>query len=346
MNHIICLIDRGDAALAVVLLQRFVAENPGDRDAEMRLGKLLGDASGHPADAGRMTGPVRFDAWVASEFGHDSNINRAASAKMIEIPLLNYRSLSLPDLLVQRGSSFAGLLAGAEIRLPLSGSLKAELRAQAGVRGNFSEQSYLPHNYSGLARLEKNVGRSSVGIRVSVAQQWVAKYRLLERSGLRLHVSTPLTDVFDVSLSAEEAGNTYPMFENLRTRERSKEIRIGYAPLKLQFGVYWGDEDSSGPVKDLDRSFNGLSGGWRLPINETCRLAIDVSTGTSSYRQFSRLFATQRKDSQTEVVVAVQFRLGDGWSLAPRISVERNRSSMALNGYRRAQYLAELRKDF
>jgi hypothetical protein len=114
----------------------------------------------------------------------------------------------------------------------------------------------------------------------------------------------------------------------------------------LQLGAYWGREASRNEIKDLDRNFDGMSIGWRYPISESSRLAIDASSGQSRYHQFSRLFATRRSDRQTDLSVAVQIRLSDGWSLTPRLLMERTRSSMALNQYRRSQYLAELRKDF
>lgn len=348
LESVRCLMERGHTALAVLLLQQLLAADESNREAALLLEELLGVA--RSPQAGSLPAPQgessMIAGWIAGEVGHDSNINRATSAKVIDIPLLNYRSLSLPDLLVERPSGFAGLNAGATIRVPITQALRASLQGQASLRGNFSELPYLPHNYLFAAQLDQDVGDISVGIAGSAAQQWVAKFRLLERNAARVHVATLAAATFGLALSTEWASNTYPLFDNLGTRENTIELRASYRPYNLQLGAYWGREASRNEIKDLDRNFDGMSIGWRYPISESSRLAIDASSGQSRYQQFSRLFATRRSDRQTDLSVAVQIRLSDGWSLTPRLLMERTRSSMALNQYRRSQYLAELRKDF
>ena len=349
LESVRCLMERGHTALAVLLLQQLLAADESNREAALLLEELLGRAAKSPlvgslpASRGES---VTVAGWIAGEVGHDSNINRATSAKVIDIPLLNYRSLSLPDLLVERPSGFAGLNGGATIRVPITRTLRASVQGQASLRGNFSELPYLPHNYLVAAQLDKDVGDISVGMGGSLAQQWVAKFRLLERNAARVHVASQPAATFGLALSTEWASNTYPLFDNLGTRENTIELRASYRPYNLQLGAYWGQEASRNAIRDLDRSFDGMSIGWRYPITESSRLAIDASSGQSRYRQFSRLFATQRSDRQTDLSVAAQIRLADGWSVTPRLMMERTKSSMALNQYRRKQYLAELRKDF
>ena len=340
---------RGQTALAILLLQQLLAADESNQDAALLLDEQLRKAAPLQSVNSRLPPQkesLGITGWVAAELGHDSNINRATSATVIDIPLLNYRSLSLPDLMVERPSSFAGLNGAATVRLPITQTLRASLHGQASLRGNFSEIAYLPHNYLVAAQLDQDVGNTTVGIGGSLAQQWVAKFRLLERRAAKVQVATQPTTTFGLALSAEWASNTYPLFDNLGTRENIIELRGTYRPLNLQFGAYRGEEASRSTIKDLDRSFDGVSVGWRYPITDTWRLVIDASSGQSRYAQFSRLFATQRSDRQTDLSVALQIRLTDGWSVTPKMMIERNQSSMALNQYRRTQYLAELRKDF
>jgi hypothetical protein len=346
LKAIRCFMDRGQTALGILLLQQLLAADELNKDAALLLEEQLGKAT-KPSPAGSPTrGSVGATGWLAAELGHDSNINRATSATAIDIPLLNYRSLSLPELMVQRPSSFAGLSGGATVLIPITQTLRATVHGQAGLRGNFSELAYLPHNYLAVARFDQDVGSATIGIGGSMAQQWVAKFRLLERSATRIQVAIKPTADVGVALSAELARNIYPLFENLGTRENMIELRGTYQPLNLQFGAYRGAEASRNEIKDLDRTFDGISIGWRYPISESIRLAIDASSGRSRYGQFSRLFATQRSDHQTDLSLALQIRLADGWSAMPKLMAERNDSSMVLNQYRRTQYLVELRKDF
>lgn len=347
LEYIRCLLDKGHTALAIVLLQQVVADDPSNHEAssllEVHLDKV---ASRPPVPVAQPAIGIGIIGWLAAELGHDSNINRATSAKVIDIPLLNYRSLSLPDLLVEKRSSFAGLQGGAAVRLPLTPGLRAIIHGQAGIRANFAEVSYLPHNYFLGAQLEHDIGRTTVAIGGSASQQWLAKYPLLERSAVRIQATTKPTVDYEVGIAADSAWNIYPQFDKLNTREHSIELRAAYRPFGLQIGAYWGEEASHGTIKDLDRTFDGLALGWRRPLTETWRLAVDASYGRSRYQQFSRLFANHRSDRYSELSLAMQIRLADNWSLTPRLTLERNDSSMALNGYRRTQYLVELRKDF
>lgn len=347
LEYIRCLLDKGHTALAIVLLQQLVANDPSNHEASSLLEEHLNKvASGPTVPVAKPATGVGINGWLAVELGHDSNINRATSAKVIDIPLLNYRSLSLPDLLVEKRSSFAGLQGGAAVRLPLTPGLRAIIHGQASVRGNFAELSYLPHNYFFGAQLEHDIGSTTVGISASASQQWLAKYPLLERSAVRIQLATKPTDAYEVGIAVESARNIYPQFDKLSTSENSIELRAAYRPFGLQIGAYWGEEASRGTIKDLDRTFDGLAFGWRHPLTETWRLAVDASYGRSRYQQFSRLFANHRSDRHSELSLAMQIRLADSWSLTPRLTLERNDSSMALNGYRRTQYLVELRRDF
>jgi hypothetical protein len=349
LSLIRCLLERGHTALAILLLQQLLAVDESNQTAaallDEQLGKIAKPDVAHAVDM-PWGGPVLVSAWLAAEAGHDSNINRATSAKVIDIPLLNYRSLSLPELLVERPSSFAGLSGGVVAGVPITPTLRASFQVQAGLRGHVSELAYAPHNYLAAAQLEQDIGSSSLGIGGSAVQQWLAKYRLLERNAIRLQAATRATETVGLVLSAEWASNTYPQFQGVGTRENSIELRASYRPFNLHVAAYQGEEASRTAIKDLDRSFDGLSVGWRHPISESWRLAIDASSGRSRYKQFSRLFATRRSDRLMELSLALQIRLGTGWSLMPKVMMERADSSVALNGYRRTQYLAELRKDF
>lgn len=345
LHSVRCHLQQGSKARAILLLQRLVAQDPANLEAAALLNEQLAKAASlpsppPPAEHGSLSG------WISAEAGHDSNINRATSAKVIDVPLLNYRSLALPDLLVQRRSGFAGLQAGMAYRMPLATSVRADLQAQASLRANFAETSYLPHNYSVSASVAQSWDKTTIGVSALMAQQWVAGYRLLERRGFRLHADITPSPNFVGGVSAEWADNIYPLFESLRTRENSLELRARYSPLNCEAAAFWGEETAPGSIKDLDRTFSGIRLGWRQRITESAVLAIDVATGRSGYRQFSRLFAAQRKDRQADFALALHVRLGRSWSATPRIIIERNDSSMALNGYRRTQYLAELRKDF
>ncbi len=345
LAEIQCLINQGHRALGIVLAQQLSAEEPNNSEVIKLLDEQL-VTSGKGTTAATSPNNSVLSGWAAAEVGHDSNINRATSEKAISIPLLNYRSLELPELLTERKSSFLGLQAAATASVPVTESMRASLNLHGSARANIAETAYLPHSYAVQGKVEQSWSRIKVGIGTFAVQQWVAKYRLLERRGVQLDGNTTLGSSFAAGIASGWASNVYPMFGNLKTKESSTELHAGYSPLSLQFSFFGGDERSTGAVKDLDRAFGGFNVAWRHQFGERVALSIDTSSGWSRYDQFSQLFATRRKDRQIDLTIAVRVRLSKDWSVTPKLVLERNDSSMALNTYRRTQYLAELRRDF
>lgn len=337
-----CLARSGRAALAAILLQRRVAENPADAEAA----ELLAELAARHAVATAPTPVRQTRAWWAAEAGVDSNINRATPARVIDIPLLNYRSLTLPDLLVQQSSTFIGASGGAVTAWQPAPDLRLILAGAARSRVNAAQTSYLPHDYGIYARVEQEHGGSTRSLAASAAQQWLAGYRLIERTALRGALSRRFDEAWQGGLAIELARNAYPWFDGLRSDESTLELSAGIRPLNLRITANVGEERSRTAVKDLDRRYETVMLAWRKALDATLTLKLDAAVNRSHYRQFSRLFNTDRRDTRADIELAVTLELDRDWSLTPALQWESSRSTIALNDYRRSQYRVELRREF
>lgn len=345
--------------MALLLAQRLVAAQPEDTTARGLLASALATlnadpaayAYGWPGSPRRsvwrgLLDSVQHTAWIGLELGQDSNINSATSLEVVPIPLLNYRSLRLDPLLVQRASPFIGLNAGAALRKPLSASVTAGARASAVARINSSKYEYLPHNYQGEVSLAKRFGDTQLELEFDFAQEWVARYRFVDRLGAGLRLSMPVFRQLNVELSAGTTKNSYPQFNNVKTTLIKGSVAATHKASGLAGSIHGGDEKAQGSIKDLDRRFAGFSLGWHWPLFEKGTLLARIGMVRSEYLLSSPLFATQRRDTASDIELALGYRWNEHWSVTPRVILEQNSSSIPLVTFKRSQTLVEIRRSF
>lgn len=355
-----CNIRLGRTAIAVLLLQRMLAIDSTDENAQSLLSGLLENMGAKGAAyqisaAATETNTswwslwfseLRRGAWLAMEVGNDSNINRATDTKVVQSPLLNYRSLSLNPILVQRPSSFISASGGIEVSHPLTPYLNVGVRGVGSARYNAAEYVYLPNSYHLAALLSSNIGNLRLEAEAATSQHLIARLRVVDRQSFGARASVATYGDFVASLSMDSSSNLYPQFSLVKTREQSFGAKVLHPGTGMIMGTYQGTEKSTGTIKDLDRIFRGYSLGWRSRLWQELRLGFEFESGESRYQEFSRLFDANRVDSFQSFSISGEYRLGSDWYLTPKWIAERNNSTIALSRYRRNQYLIEIRKEF
>ena len=355
-----CLMAAGRPAEALLQLQRLVAADPGDAQARDLLQAALAGlraepgAYAVPSVAGLDPRPwwrksllaVQAGAWLAFEAGHDSNINSATDLDVVTVPLLNYRSLALDPLLFRHASPFVGVNGGLVFRKPLSSTLSLAARGLASMRYNSAQYSYLPHSYDLAVAFEQRLGAMLLEASAGKLQKRVAGHRIVDRETLALRLASPAGTRLQAAATAILAGNTYPLFDAVRTRDDSVGVELADHGLGLVLTLRAGREAATGPIKDLDRRYTGYSLGWRQRFTWGGWSTLHFGETRSNYATFSPLFLAQRSDTAREVVVVYAHPLGQGWTLSPKAASERNASTLPLTTFRRNQWLLELKKEY
>lgn len=344
----------------ILLLQRQLALDPGDASARARLKELLRqkgvtgtalDLPAAPENERRewwldVLPRLQHSAWQAFELGHDSNINSGTANDVVDIPLLNYRSLTLDRALVGTPSYFAGVRTGVVERYPLGPQWSLRAGGMAALRYNEAEYVYLPHSYEGEVVLERYAGLWRFALGASGTQRWVAGYQALARNSFNAELARVLAGRLLASLFVERSRNRYPLFEDTETDEDYARVTLSHAPSGLQGSLHFGRERASGKIKDLDRDFFGVSAAWVIPAGARGRLRLAFSAFQADYRQSSPLFLTTREDQNLELSAAYEYPLGRHWTVTPRVVHEKNRSNLDLTRYERTQCLVEARRIF
>lgn len=350
----------GRRASALLLLQRRLAVAPQDCAARAAILALLkdlgGDAAAHelPATANlggrpwlsRTLAPLRTSAWLALEAGSDSNVNSATRLDGIELPLLNYRSLALNPVLVQRGSGFAGVDAGLVASTSLSPSASASAIVQAAARYNADVPTYLPHGYFAALAAEKWWSRTRLAGELIYLQRRLARFRVIDRWQQTISLGVEPVAGWRWSAQLSLADSRYPLFNAVHTDEQAGGVQLAHGPSGLTLAAQSGRERSRGPLKDLDRDFDRFTLDFSRKLANGDVLGAHMASARSRYLEPSPLFLAQRLDRTHELAVWYRHRLNADWRLTPRLTFEENASNIPVVAFRRHQVVLELRREW
>ncbi len=354
------LLDGGQRAQALLLLQRMAAAAPEDcavRDLLVRaLRELQVDAAGYemPATAqlggrpwwSRAGSAVQHAGWLALEAGRDSNINSATARDTIELPLINYRSLALSPLLVRRASDYLGLEGGLAGARPLTPVLSLNAGVAGAARYNLAEAAYLPQSVNAWVGAEARFGAWRLSGAATVAQRRIGRFRLLDRQEVSLGVGVEASPGLEARIGVIHGSSKFPLFNGVHTEDRAAEASVRHAASGLALSTRIGAERSGGEIRDLDRDFSAYAIEWTWAPRSDGLLRIGLGRIRSTYLVDSALFVARRQDKVSLLSLAYTWRFQPGWSLAPKVIVEQNDSNIPLIAFRRRQLALELRRDW
>jgi hypothetical protein len=359
-------LDRGpalkgdDSIERLLILQRQVAASPEDEDARRQLRALLdrlgADQAAYDIPSGAnladlgwwhtLWPTVQRKAWLSMHAGHDSNINSGTESSVIQVPLVNYRSLAVDDLLREKPSNFLLLQGGGRVAVPVSDWLSWAAEARGAWRYNSALYEYFPHSYSGNIAAIVRGGPAKFRLAAGSEQHWLANYRLVSASGPKLEVELPVRDGFAVRADARRLNKRYPTFLDIRTVDHA----YGMAVVSLQSGsgisLDAGDESSPNGLSDMDRRYASFSMRMNMTVGASGLAMAECRHTDSDYKNISPLFLVKREDRHTACYLGYQQSLGHGWSWGPALLLERNASSLSLMAYTRTQIMVGARKEF
>ena len=349
-----CYMKTGRNGLAALLLQRVLSEQPVNaraadmlRRAEHSMGLVRPEKGEEVASPGVFAeDKLRLSGWVAIEAGHDSNLNSATARTSIEVPLLNYRSLALAPVLVQKQSSFAGVHGGLMANYSLTPGWELGLHGAVSARYNDAEVSYFPYNHLISGHLARHLGPVTVSVKMSNAQYNIARYSILEKQSASLGAEIQLTGSLSFNAAADSSKIQYPLYGKLRTDSDGWSVGVRDSRIGISLQASGGAEKSGAAIRDLDRSFSSINLAWSHRYEHFGRVTIGANNARSDYTEFSQLFNTYRRDRVRGLHASLEYPLAKDWHLTPRWLRDRNDSNLQLAAFKRNQWMVELRRDF
>lgn len=371
-------IDAGDPERAVFALERVLAMKPDFAQARAEIARAyiaLGDRTGarRELEAVRSASPppevqatidrflaaisrpqARVAGYMEGSFGVDSNINAATGSGSLAIPAIG--TVTLGPGLTRLSDTFLGLSAGGSIAYPLSESwtltagLKGTLRANSGdsVKTQFDTGSA---DFDAGARWSRDANSVTLGFQGQTFLLDNSRYR--DSTGAIAQWQHNLSESRQVSLFGQRSDLRYPT-QSIRNAERTivgaayaQSFATRFSPVVFLSGYAGSERERAGGVPHLGHDPFGARLGIQLTLQPD-RLFLNLFAGYEERRYGGQepLFGINRKDRQTDLRVALNLKLPDGWSVSPQIAYTDNRSSVSLFKYDRTVVSISLRKDF
>lgn len=381
----VAALDSGKPDRATLALERVLAVNPNFAGARLDLARAyfdLGDydrsktefetvMSQNPPPVARSLGEKylaaiedkkhphpSFTGYLEGSFGYDTNVNSAANANQIYMPVFG-ATFTLSSASVASRDNYLSLGGGFEYKYPLREGWSLLAGLDGKKRINFFKDTFNTDNadFHGGAMLERGDDTYKLTVNKGVfylddkfnretsgaVGEW--RHNLGRRDQLALFGQYTMLryghDKTGVDLSSQDV-NQYVIGGGWIHALDDAGQKILFASL------YNGQERTTGPVDriDGDQRFWGARVGGQMTFNPKLDAFAVAGVKFGGYTEKNFLFGDYRSDEQYDLSVGMNWRPIQNWTLRPQVSYTRVDSNVAINDYDRIDASVTLRRDF
>lgn len=302
---------------------------------------------------------TRYDLYVQTTLGYDTNVNSATDERQVAVPGLGGVLFNLADTSRESDSAIWGLRGGFTFSSPLRAF--NDVRLYGGV--DLDSRTALEQS-----EFSTKTGDGAFGL------HWLRgadQYRLAVQ-GQRFEVDGTsrfdadrdlggLTGQWQHTVDASNQLTAFAQVAAVRYPEQSVRDVNRYA-----FGAGWGHAFGGqgapvtflsvfGGVEDarhdasgghFGRDFVGVRGGGQYTVNARTTAFGSVTYQFSDYDEADPVFGVAREEDFIDVGVGLRYRWMGGWSVTPELRYTTNDSNVALNDFDRFQVQFTVRNDF
>lgn len=381
----VAALDSGKPDRASLALERVLAVNPNFAGARLDLARAyfaLGDyaraksgfevvlSQSPPATArtvsekylsaidDKMNPKPGIVGYLEGTFGYDTNVNSAANANQIFMPLFG-ATFTLSSASVASRDNYIALGGGFEYKHPLHEGWSLVAGLDGKKRVNFFKDTFNTDNADshlgvmlergddvyrltankGVFYLDDKFNRETSG----AVGEW--RHNLDRRNQLAVFGQYTMLryghDKTGVDLSSQDVNQTVIGGGWIHALDDAGQ--------KIVFlSIYNGQERTTGPVDriDGDQRFWGWRLGGQMALNPKLDAFAVAGVKFGNYTLMNILFGDYRYDEQYDLSVGMNWRPARDWTLRPQVSYTRVDSNMALYDYDRIDASITLRRDF
>ena len=294
---------------------------------------------------------TRLSGYIEAAYGRDSNVNQATNADTVFIPAFQ-GTFALSANGRERADNYWSAGGGIEASHRLDGNLSFFGGADLRTRNHREATTY--DNTSGDLRLGVHWQTAADQVRLTAAH---GGYRLdgenyRTTNGLATEWRRALTPEHQVGLFAQVAAVRY-QHADLQGNDVDLALLGGnWAHLldadsgSVIFAtLFGGNEHAVNNRTDGDKSIAGWrTGGQRRLAGIEWSIALSAQRGR--YDTANVLYQERRLDTQWDLALAANWKVGPDWSIRPAISATRNDSNLEIYDYRRHDIALTVRRDF
>lgn len=349
---------RGNLAQAAVLLRQIVDARPNAAPARLELAGILnqmGDREGAwrqlraaralglpPAVAriiDRFSQALRaqrpFGASLEIALAPDSNINRATRSDTLGTVLGDFEISEEGKARSGTGLSVTGQ---AYRRLPLGGDASLLMRV-TGFANLYREKRFNDIAVDAAAGPELNLGRNRLQLEVGATQRWFGQKPFMRSARLAGTFTRPLggQTLLRISGSASLVDNQMNDLQDGKSYSGQLGVEHALSPVAGVTAAVGVDRQSLRDPGYATMGWRGSLSGWRDLGKVTLTAGVDMGRLRADERLV--LFPRKRSDRYARLSLGATFRQLQWSGFAPvaRLSIERNRSTIAFYDYRRTR---------
>ena len=375
----IAALDAGDPERAVFALERVLALQPDNLQARAEIARAyfeIGerDTAKREFEAvrsrdipGEVRGTIdrflsaieaarkrRFSAYIELAAGHDTNVNSATSQSQVAVPFFGGAIVQLAPGSTRIKDDFGALSAGLAFNSEISGDWSLVGSASYYGKYNGDETRFDTDTLDGAIGVRWSRGNNAVTTALQMQRYNVDGDSFRESTGGVVQWQHNLTQTNQLSLFAQHAQLEYP--DPSQSIRDARRTIIGAAMAYAFAGdtapvvftsLYGGEEkEDAANVPHLGHKPVGVrvGGQWRLASGT--HLFASASAEQRRYGGIDPLFLVERKDTQFDLSIGVNYVVAPKWSLRPQLSYTDNDSNVAIYTFQRTVAQLGLRRDF
>lgn len=295
---------------------------------------------------------VRLTAYAEASLGRDGNVSGATSSNSIFVPLFN-ANFVLGESSVKAADRFASLGGGAELTRTLGEGVSLlagiDLKQRAHRQWDAFDSRSIDYRLGLQAVHGKDTFRLTFGRNDYALDH--DPYRRIGSIGLELRHAADAGMQYIAFAQASEikylqAGSaSYSSDQIVAGLGLVRSLGGGGSP--IVFGsIYAGDDIATRSRADGDRALLGLRGGYQRSLRDGLDAYATLSVQYNRYKGFNALFQNERKETQYDVGLGLNWRFERDWTLKPQLNFTRADSNFQVYDYRRHEFSLTLRRDF
>jgi tetratricopeptide (TPR) repeat protein len=350
---------RAELARALIALTEYeaarrellqVKQAPLPPEVAKHVDELLAELDKIVATAAEEKGATVVNGYIEGEVGFDSNINTAANANSIFIPVLNLPG-TLSGFATAQGSIFEGVNAGISAQKRVSENVDIYGNIDGRFRYNSNKPDFaLAALYGGAGmRITRGVDQYSIGLTQYDGQ--IDRFHTDSQTGIYGQWQREISRQDIVGLFAQQLRLNHPVVSFMNTdltlvgASWMHAFRAKGDP-NMRLSVYGGDDRERNNDPTIGRQLYGvkLSGDYKL--REDIKLFGSVATQYSRYGGTNVWFLQKRTDWRHDFNLGAAYKFARQWTLTGQVSYLHNDSNTALNEFNRKQAMVTIRRDF
>lgn len=291
-------------------------------------------------------------SYVEVSYGNDSNVNSATSSREVAIPFFGGAITTLDPNGVKTHDDFSSIAAGFNFRRLLSPEWSLIGGANANKRMNNTKDIFDTASLDGSLGLNLTRGEDNYSAVLQAQGFAVDNHRYREASGMTAQWQRNLNNSSQASLYVQHIYLSYP-YQTMRDADRdiaggafARSLAGTYTPT-VYIGGYGGEEKQRSADRPyLGFELYGIRAGGEMKLNPWTTLHGSASVEDRRYRGQDPLFLTARKDTQSDVRLAVSHIPAPQWTITPSLSYTHNQSNIIIDKYDRTAFSVSARRDF